>query len=173
MWIAFNFQSTFSFRFAFVLSLQFHSVFYSLFALKIAVAVLGHHTIRMKFASRMKRWQSQFPYDFLWHKHYREFNTNLSKRLSTHQQSESHRNFEMQDRAKESRCVKLTLCVKFTPRYTPTDWKWSVAEPQQCYAIWKSMNAKSSRARRKPVSSLGQRSKSEPIFCQKFKRKST
>ena len=55
-------------------------------------------------------------------KHYREFNTNLSKRLSTHQQS--HRKFETQDRAKLM-LRQVHAGVRFTPRYTPTDTQGS------------------------------------------------
>ena len=57
-------------------------------------------------------WQFQYPCDFLSHKHYRESNTNLSKRLSTHHYfSLSHteiENFETQNRAKVTQGA--TLC---------------------------------------------------------------
>ena len=57
-------------------------------------------------------WQFQYPCDFLSHKHYRESNTNLSKRLFTHHYfSLSHteiENFETQNRAKVTQGA--TLC---------------------------------------------------------------
>ena len=57
-------------------------------------------------------WQFQYPCDFLSHKHYRESNTNLSKRLSTHHYfSLSHteiEKFETQNRAKVTQGA--TLC---------------------------------------------------------------
>ena len=64
-----------------------------------------------------------------------------------------------------SRCVKFTQCPN-----TPTNWtnpngsvNNSVAKPQQCYVIWKNINAENSRARRETHSPLGQRRKREPM----------
>ena len=71
--------------------------------------------------------------------------------------------FRPHSRRKSAGCRLLLTPHRSTGRSQNGSVSHNVAEPQQCCTIWKNMNAKNSRATLETHSSVGRRSKFEPV----------